>query len=86
MQAARQRVGWQQLHITPERVAFARPGMGITLNGIAQGHAADRVREVLQAHGIAHAKGIEIDVFEELWPYQNEGKIYYYWSHILLTK
>lgn len=55
VQAARQRVGWQQLHITPERVAFARPGMGITLNGIAQGHAADRVREVLQAHGIAHA-------------------------------
>ena len=55
VQAARQRVGWQQLHITPERVAFARPGMGITLNGIAQGHAAHRVREVLQAHGIAHA-------------------------------
>ncbi|PUE33502.1 FAD:protein FMN transferase [Limnohabitans sp. Jir72] len=55
VQATRQKVGWQHLHITPERMAFARPGMGITLNGIAQGHAADRVREVLQAHGIAHA-------------------------------
>ena len=55
VQAARQRVGWQQLHITPERVAFARPGMGITLNGIAQGYASDLVRAQLQGFGVAHA-------------------------------
>jgi FAD:protein FMN transferase len=32
-----------------------RPGMAVTLNGIAQGYAADQVRRVLQAHGIRHA-------------------------------
>ena len=55
VQTTRLRVGWQHLRVTPERIAFYRPGMCITLNGIAQGHAADRVRETLQAHGIAHA-------------------------------
>ena len=30
-------------------------GQAVTLNGIAQGFAADRVREVLAAHGIRHA-------------------------------
>jgi thiamine biosynthesis lipoprotein len=31
-------------------------GMGVSLNGIAQGYAADVVKAVLQAHGIAHAQ------------------------------
>jgi FAD:protein FMN transferase len=36
-------------------VRLRRPGMAVTLNGIAQGYAADQVRSVLQAHGIRHA-------------------------------
>jgi FAD:protein FMN transferase len=52
--AARARVGWRGLDVTREAVRL-RPGMAVTLNGIAQGYAADRVRRVLQAHGIRDA-------------------------------
>lgn len=52
---ARARVGWQALRIEPGRIAFTRAGMAVTLNGIAQGHACDRVRDVLRAHGVRHA-------------------------------
>ena len=52
---ARQRVNWQALSVSPERIHFAQPGMAITLNGIAQGYAADQARATLQAHGIGHA-------------------------------
>lgn len=55
VQAVRQQVGWQHLQVSAARVAFGKPAMGITLNGIAQGYAADRVRERLQSAGIAHA-------------------------------
>lgn len=52
---ARARVGWQALEIAPNRIGFTRPGMAVTLNGIAQGYAADLVRRRLQAMGIQHA-------------------------------
>lgn len=55
IQSARQRVGWRHLQISPERVSFAKPGMRITLNGIAQGYASDLVREQLRHSGISHA-------------------------------
>ena len=48
-------VGWRGLQIDGERVRFSRPGMALTLNGIAQGYAADLARERLRAHGIEHA-------------------------------
>lgn len=53
--AAREHVGWQHLHLSAQRIALTKPAMGITLNGIAQGYASDRVREVLQRHGVMHA-------------------------------
>jgi thiamine biosynthesis lipoprotein len=53
--AARQRVGWRGLQVTDAAVRLARPGMAITLNGIAQGYAADKVKARLQSLGIAHA-------------------------------
>lgn len=40
------------IEVTAERVAVA-PGAALTLNGIAQGRIADRVTEVLLAHGFA---------------------------------
>jgi thiamine biosynthesis lipoprotein len=52
---ARARVGWQALEIAPRRIRFKKPGMAISLNGIAQGYAADLVRSQLQASGIEHA-------------------------------
>jgi FAD:protein FMN transferase len=52
---AHARVGWRGLQVGAEQVRLQRPGMGITLNGIAQGYAADLARERLQAHGVEHA-------------------------------
>jgi thiamine biosynthesis lipoprotein len=53
--AVRQRVGWQHMQVSAERVTFARPAMGITLNGIAQGYASDLVRAHLKQAGVSHA-------------------------------
>lgn len=53
--AAQARTGWQQIEIGTDRVRLRRSGMAITLNGIAQGYAADAVRTTLRAHGIEHA-------------------------------
>ncbi len=51
--AARRLVGWAGVDVAPARIALARPGMAITLNGIAQGYIADRVARMLQAEGLA---------------------------------
>lgn len=54
-EAARQKVGWQGLQLATDEIRLARPGMGVTLNGIAQGHAADLTAQLLRQHGVAHA-------------------------------
>jgi len=46
-------VGWQGLRVEGSSVRLARAGMGLTLNGIAQGFITDRCTEVLQAHGFS---------------------------------
>lgn len=48
---ARSLVGWQGVRVDGATVRLARAGMGLTLNGIAQGFITDRCSEVLQAHG-----------------------------------
>jgi len=53
--AAHERVGADGIVLGTGEVSFARPGMGVTLNGIAQGYATDRVIKVLSGLGIAHA-------------------------------
>ena len=55
IEAARQKVGWRKLELSAKRIQLTEPGMALTLNGIAQGYAADRVLAVLQARGISHA-------------------------------
>lgn len=52
---ARAAVDWQKLEISSREIRLAEPGMAVTLNGIAQGFAADQVRNRLQADGIGHA-------------------------------
>jgi thiamine biosynthesis lipoprotein len=52
---ARSRIGHTALRVQPEGVRLLRPGMAVTLNGIAQGYAADAAREVLLHHGVQHA-------------------------------
>jgi FAD:protein FMN transferase len=49
---ARARVGWAGVTVAPGGIAFARPGMAMTLNGIAQGYIADRVARLLEAEGL----------------------------------
>ncbi|WP_019501270.1 FAD:protein FMN transferase [Pseudanabaena sp. PCC 6802] len=52
---AQQKVNWRDLDISAKRIRFTKPGMAITLNGIAQGFAADRVLAVLKGYGIENA-------------------------------
>jgi len=49
------RVGQDALDVDPSRLRFARPGMGVTLNGVGQGYITDRVVELLRAGGVEHA-------------------------------
>jgi FAD:protein FMN transferase len=49
---ARARVGWQAVRFGPEAVAFDRPGMALSLNGIAQGVIADKVAGMLRGEGL----------------------------------
>ena len=55
LQQARRLVGWRGLQLHPDRLQLARPGMALTLNGIAQGFAADLASARLQSHGIRDA-------------------------------
>lgn len=49
------RVDWHKISVALDAISFAQPGMAITLNGIAQGLAADAASQALRDHGIAHA-------------------------------
>ena len=55
LRAARRLVDWRGLRIDARGVRLQRAGMAVSLNGIAQGYAADLARSRLQAAGIAHA-------------------------------
>jgi thiamine biosynthesis lipoprotein len=52
---ATRRVDWKKVEVNSDRIRFRGEGMAVTLNGIAQGFAADRVRAALQARGVRHA-------------------------------
>lgn len=51
---AKSRVNWQRVLATPERVSLENPGMAVTLNGLAQGYAADLALAAVRAHGVEH--------------------------------
>ncbi|HEX6141209.1 MAG TPA: FAD:protein FMN transferase [Geminicoccaceae bacterium] len=51
---ARERTGFEQVEIGPDEIRFARPGMAITLNGIAQGTVTDRIADLLRGEGLEH--------------------------------
>jgi FAD:protein FMN transferase len=50
---AMERVGFSRVTFDANRIALPRRGMGVTLNGIAQGYVTDRVVGILRAGGIA---------------------------------
>jgi thiamine biosynthesis lipoprotein len=51
--AARMFIGWDRVRLGP--AVTLGPGQALTLNGIAQGYAADRVRALLRDAGYDHA-------------------------------
>jgi len=52
LSAALELVGWEKLQFNRNSIVFNRRGMGLTLNGIAQGYVTDCVVELLRAAGI----------------------------------
>ena len=52
---ARALIGQADVAFNHDEIAFARPGMAITLNSLTHGYAADRVARVLAEHGVQHA-------------------------------
>ena len=44
-------VDWQAVDVTSRHICLARPGMGLTLNGVAQGYLTDRIADILRANG-----------------------------------
>jgi len=52
---ARRNVDWRRLEVSAGHVRLHGPGPAVTLNGIAQGFAADRVRASLARAGVRHA-------------------------------
>jgi FAD:protein FMN transferase len=53
IEAARRRVNYREVALDRSRASFLRPGMAVTLNGIAQGYITDRVADLLRAAGFA---------------------------------
>jgi len=46
------RVGYHHVLVSRDRIAFAKRGMAITLNGVAQGYITDHVVDLLRGEGI----------------------------------
>lgn len=51
IEAATRLVDYRELVIEGARVRLLRPGMAVTLNGIAQGYVTDRIADLLRAAG-----------------------------------
>ena len=48
-------VNYRDIKLAPDRIALAKPGMALTLNGIAQGYIADRVVALMRARGLGRS-------------------------------
>lgn len=46
-------IDFRAVEVEPSRITFARPGMAVTLNGIAQGYITDRIAELLLNEGLS---------------------------------
>ena len=49
---AMQRTGWKHVAYSGNEVSYARQGMALTLNGIAQGYIADKVAKLFRDQGV----------------------------------
>jgi thiamine biosynthesis lipoprotein len=57
IERTRKLVDWQAIDIGRRRIVLGRTGMGVTLNGVAQGYITDRIMEILRASGCDRAFG-----------------------------
>lgn len=48
-------VNYRRVSIDREEISFETPGMAISLNGLVQGHATDRIKDLLRKSGVANA-------------------------------
>jgi thiamine biosynthesis lipoprotein len=55
VEQAQRLVGWRYLDVAPTQITLRQPGMGVSLNGVAQGYAADLVKASLKRDGVLHA-------------------------------
>ncbi|SFV17688.1 FAD:protein FMN transferase [Pseudoduganella namucuonensis] len=55
VERARALVGWRQLAFNRHEARFLKQGMALTLNGLAQGYAADLAMATLRRHGVRNA-------------------------------
>ncbi|HUU14381.1 MAG TPA: FAD:protein FMN transferase [Terriglobia bacterium] len=55
IERARRLVDWRRVEVRVDRIQLKHKGTAVTLNGIAQGFAADRALEALAAKGVRHA-------------------------------
>ncbi|MEM8663195.1 MAG: FAD:protein FMN transferase [Pseudomonadota bacterium] len=47
-------VGRRNVNVSADAITFAKEGMALTLNGIAQGYVTDRVSALLRGEGLTH--------------------------------
>lgn len=52
LDAAQNTTGWEKVFFDTGNIAYEKPGMAMTLNGIAQGFVTDRVADLLRRHGL----------------------------------
>ena len=63
LEKARALVGWRDVHTDDGKIRLGKPGMALTLNGIAQGYITDKVGDILRARGFEH---VLVDMGEQL--------------------
>lgn len=83
----RARIGWDGVTLAPETISL-RPGMALTLNGIAQGYIADRVAALLADHGLTKAlidTGEMVALPGQSWPVQLPDREITLQGHALAT-
>ena len=57
IERTRRFVDWQAINVGRRRIVLERAGMGVTLNGVAQGYITDHIMEILRANGCDRAFG-----------------------------
>jgi len=66
--AARECADARAIHIQEDKIRFTRPGMAVTLNGIAQGYITDQVAALLHAAGMENVL-LDLGEFRALGPH-----------------